>query len=119
MIGCIRVTGHRYTGSGLEGVNVWISKQTWEAAHLPLEGDKRLQVVLEIAGREYQGGIRATDDNPDIYISPDVEGPDKNLATIFDRLGWHKNDKLHVEVNGRRIRLVKVRRRGALPPVRL
>jgi hypothetical protein len=36
-----------------------------------------------------------------------VEGPDKNLATIFDRLGWRKNDKLNVEVNGRRIRLVK------------
>jgi len=101
--GCIRGGGHIYKDTGLEDCSVWIDSRS--AAGLPIKLGKRVEIDLHIGGRSYQGGLRATRDCRVAWICPDVAGADRNLAKIFDRLKWQKNQRVLVSVDGTKITL--------------
>ena len=96
----IRGDGKRYA-NGLEPLFVNVPRES--ASGLPFEDNQRVPITLEVLGHTYQAGLRATPDNPGVWISPDVldsSGNPTNLAEVFRSLGFERNDRVLLSVEG-------------------
>ena len=100
-----------YVGTNLEQLSVAVNRRS--ATGLPFKDGRRVEVFLTILNHRYQAGLRANLNMRYVWISPNVKDAKKkrtNLATIFDNLGWKKNDDVLLRVKGIEITLARRQR---------
>src|SRR5207253_2262132 len=105
--GFVRETGYRYVG-GLNATEIHVDRRS--ATGLPFIDGQRVDITLSIGDEHVRGGLRATPDNPVVWISPDVRGAedvDLKLAEVLGRNGFAKNDPVILSVDGNNIRVTR------------
>lgn len=96
----VRGTGYHYR-SGLEAFEIWIPKS--KAAALPIILGHRVPISLHVGGTTYEAGLRSTEDNAYIWISPDLRNAKRERVALSEVLSSHglkKNDVVHLSVDG-------------------
>ena len=101
----IRGLGQTYS-DGVERMEIHIA--IGFADHLPHEFGHRVPITMSIGGTQYLAGIRATINNPYIWICPDIkseQGKPKKLAHVLSDAGFNKNDHVSLTVSGNSVSL--------------
>jgi hypothetical protein len=110
--GVIRGDSSRH-GDGRERRYVTLKKK--EAVGFPWREGGRVPVDLEVNGKVYSAGVRATRSQPVVYIAADLRGPTGEgvtLAAMLEAAGLEKRQQVMIEVeNGTYLRLLP----GAVP----
>ncbi|SIP87827.1 hypothetical protein SAMN05421829_101132 [Aromatoleum tolulyticum] len=107
--GVVRGLGNQYA-DGTERMEIHVL--VMGAQGLPHRNGERTPVVLRIGRRHYQGGLRATENNPYVWICPDVVAPDGTevrLAHLLTDEGLGSNDRVFLVVDGSNIAVVPAR----------
>jgi hypothetical protein len=102
LTGKVAFTGHRYA-DGLERWTVDVPMR--EASALPIPRG-RVPIELTVDGKTYRAGIRTTPDY--VYICSnlvDSNGDKANVSTVLSKLGYVRNQKVRLEVDGHHTRL--------------
>lgn len=101
--GTIRGTAKRYV-DGTEAMEIWVPS---DRAHgLPYTNGVRVPINLTIDAQQYSAGLRATVNNPYVWICPNVKTMDDKpakLAHVLAAAGFNKNDKVFLVSNGNAI----------------
>lgn len=93
-----------FYSDGAEAMEIHTPKS--EAHGLPFVDGQRVPVSLRIGAREFIAGLRATESNRYVWISPDVrdsEGRKARLVDILKEANIGKNQRLGLLVNGTNI----------------
>jgi len=110
--GVIRGDSSRH-GDGRERRYVTLKKK--EAVGFPWREGGRVPVDLEVNGKVYSAGVRATRSQPVVYIAADLRGPtgeSVTLAAVLEAAGMEKRQQVTIDVeNGTYLRLLP----GAVP----
>lgn len=105
--GVIRGDSSRH-GDGRERRYVTLKKK--EAVGFPWREGGRVPVDLEVNGKVYSAGVRATRSQPVVYIAADLRGPtgeSVTLAAVLETAGMEKRQQVTIEVeNGTFLRLL-------------
>jgi hypothetical protein len=102
----VRGTGQFYV-SGDECLEIWVQKS--RAAELPFVSGALVPVELKIDGASYEAGLRATDNNNYVWISPKMRDADGNAVRLSDVAKTHgleKNQPVELQVNGKTLSLI-------------
>lgn len=113
--GVIHGLGKRYA-DGTEPMEIWVPSD--RANGLPYSNGLSIPINLQIDGEIYHAGLRATEKNTYVWISPDLrtkDGASDKLVYVLARAGFKKNDKILLLVEGHNI-LVKPDSSSAAPP---
>ena len=103
----IRGTGHIYI-SGDESLEIWIQKSS--AAELPFVVGQMVPITLVIDGASYEAGLRATENNDYVWISPKLRIADGTARRISDVARIHalkKNQTIDLTVSGTTLTLTR------------
>ena len=103
----IRGTGHIYI-SGDESLEIWIQKSS--AADLPFVLGQMVPIKLVIDGASYEAGLRATENNDYVWISPKLTNADGTALHLSDVSRIHaleKNQTINLEVSGMPLTLTR------------
>ena len=95
----------QYYADGVEQRSIEIDKN--RAAGLPYVIGRRVQVNLAVGGEVYSAGLRATERNKTVWISPDLfdrSGQKIRLADIISR--YRCNQHIEIESRGKAVRIL-------------
>lgn len=69
---------------------------------LPIVKNQRASINLVVNGSTYHAGIRHTDNNKYIWISPDCEfnGKKMRLSDVIFNAGFKRNDEIFISFEG-------------------
>lgn len=100
----VRGLGRSYK-DGTPAYEIWIPLSARE--RLPVVNDVRIPIRLWIGGREFQAGLRATENNQYFWLCPDMtdDTGKQSLGRILTDAGFTTNDPVELLVVGREIRL--------------
>ena len=104
----IRGTGHIYN-SGDESLEIWIQKSS--AADLPFVVGQKVSIELVIDGVSYEAGLRATENNDHVWISPKLRSEDGTALRLSDIARTHaleKNQALDIKVSGKTLTITRM-----------
>lgn len=107
--GVVRGLGSQYAdGTERMEIHVLVNR----AQGLPHRNGERIPVLLRIGRTLYQGGLRATENNPYVWLCPDViaaNGTETRLADPLINEGLGRNDPVFLIVDGSNIVVVPAR----------
>jgi HNH endonuclease len=118
VIGRIRGMSQRSKESALEALEIWVPQDF--ADGLPFVLGQPVRVAIRVAGKQYTANLRSTPDNPNVFVSRTVfteRGDETALANVLGAAGFHKNDRVGLEVNGTTIEIRKLAADGTKLPV--
>jgi len=73
---------------------------------LPLIRNQRVSINLIVGDQTYIAGLRHTDNNRYIWISPDCNERTVRLSDVISSAGYKKNDKIEIDFEGKNARVI-------------
>lgn len=91
---------------GTKRIEIWFPKEKLD--ELPIKVNQRVEIEIVIYEKKYMAGIRHTDNNPYIWISPNCKYKDKEvrLSNIIFDAGFKVNDEILIDFIGDRATVV-------------
>ena len=110
--GTIRSAGDNADGS--ESQYIAVKKQ--DAAGFPYDEGKPVPVKLDVAGGVYDASVRTTPGQDIVYVASglrDADGRRVRLAAVLEGAGLRRNDRVTLDVEGTRLRVLPADAAGA------
>lgn len=94
VVGVVRSTG-QYYADGARCIEIHIPKGA--TGNLPVRLGTRVALRLRVGEREMIAGLRATERNPYVWVSPDVrliDGAARSLGSVLEHAGFNPGDRV-------------------------